>query len=246
VDHALRRLLRTPARLPGTDDEILETFWPAHPRFRFFKNAPFNARLLDIGAGNGGMHFWRDWGRPDRRDIRLFGVDLARGEHADAYEQWEVANLDEGLPRFDGRPFDAFLASHLIEHVADPSALIRAIAARAAPGAWLFLEWPHPMTVDLPGAAELDRELDFRIQTFNFHDDSTHRQTPARDALEAMLAEHGFGVVESGETRLGMIAEELLARGRLRDDMTFRQMGLWSAIGWANYVIARYLPAHSA
>lgn len=240
LDPRLVALINSPSRIPGSDSDIEAAFWAAYPRFRFVKCLPWGAKLLDIGAGGGGLAWWRTWLPPSRDDIRMFGVDLQRGEHAALYEAWEVADLDAGLPKFGGMKFDAFLASHLIEHVADVSRLVDDVAQAAAPGARLYFEWPNPMTVHLPSARQLEQELGFKMQTFNFYDDGTHRHTPERKEVEAMLAEHGFRVVESGETRLGALAEEMIARGRLRDDLTFRQMGIWSAVGWSNVVIAEF------
>jgi SAM-dependent methyltransferase len=238
IDTDIAALIRVPSRLLGSDSDIEAAFWAAYPRFRFVKCLPWGARLLDIGAGNGGLAMWREWQTPRRPDIRMFGLDLQRGTHAHLYEAWEVADLDQGLPDFGGTIFDAFLASHLIEHVGDPLALLRNIAAVAAPAARFYLEWPNPVTTQLPSARQLEREHGFVIQTFNFYDDDTHRQTPERSEVEAMLAEVGFHVIESAETRLGVLAEEMIARGRMRDDLTFRQMGLWSSVGWSNVVIA--------
>lgn len=230
-------LLACKPELKIGDEELELLFWRFHPRYRFVKTLPRRAALLDIGAGSGGLSFWSEWGLPDRRDIEFFGVDLGRGPHASRYQDWRVANLDEGLPDF-GRPFHGFLASHLIEHVADPAGLLAAIRAQGAPCARVYLEWPHPRSTGFPPAALL-ADCGFVMQTFNFFDDATHRRTPERREMEALLEGHGFDVVESGEINLGPVAEELMARGIRKDDMTWRQMGIWAATGWCNYVIGQ-------
>lgn len=230
-------LLALPERLAMTDEALEESFWKFYPRFRFLKTLPMNAALLDIGAGSGGLSFWAEWGNPLRQDLTFYGVDLERGEHAGRYKDWRVANLDEGLPNF-GHPFQGFLASHLIEHVADPAALIAGMRAQSAPRARIYLEWPHPRTTGYPSSAAM-RERGFDMQTFNFFDDGTHLRTPERREIEDVLGSQGFSVVESGEVWLGPIAEELMARGKRRDDMVWRQMGLWAATGWCNYIIAQ-------
>ena len=240
IEPYLAKLLTVEPRLAGSDSEIEMAFWWAYPRFSFLKSLPWRARLLDIGAGSGGLSAWRHWQVPTRPDLRLFGVDLQRGAHAEQYEAWETADLDQGLPSFGHQRFDAFLSAHVIEHLADPRALVEAAARVATPGAKLYLEWPNPATKDLPSAKILASEFDFVIETFNFFDDATHRQTPERAEMERLLAESGFRVIEASETRLGMLAEEMIARGRLRDDLVFRQFGLWAAVGWSNVVVAEF------
>lgn len=182
------------------------------------------------------MH-WREWLPPSRRDIKFYGVDMFRGEFADKYEDWRVTNLDDGLPQFNV-PFDGFLASHLIEHIKSPGDLFTAMRRQAAPGARVYLEWPHPKTKNFPKVGELAAH-GFSIQTLNFFDDCTHLATPERADVLTLLHDAGFEEVESGETSLGLLAEEVMIRGRRKNDMTWRQMGLWSATGWSNYVIAR-------
>lgn len=232
----IERLISLGERLDISDDELELLFWRFYPRYRFIKTLPLDAALLDIGAGSGGLHLWAGWGSPPRHDLRFYGVDLQRGQWADRYADWQVADLDQGLPEFSTH-FDAFLASHLIEHVASPLALIAAMRRQAATGARMYLEWPHPRSAGFPSAAELAKR-GFVVQTVNFHDDHTHLRPLERSDVTEALAAEGFRTVEEGEIALGVLAEELMARGRRRDDLTWRQMGLWSRTGWCNYVIA--------
>jgi hypothetical protein len=60
-------------------NKILEQYWMFHPRFRFFKQSPLNANLLDIGAGSGGLFYWKEWGIPIRLDIKLHAIDQIKG-----------------------------------------------------------------------------------------------------------------------------------------------------------------------
>lgn len=230
-------LITQKERLKIGDGELEQLFWQFYPRYRFLKTLPMDASLLDIGAGSGGLSFWSEWGHPRRKDIFFFGVDLQHGQHAGRYADWRVANLDEGLPDF-GHPFQGFLASHLIEHVASPAGLIEAMRRQAAPRARVYLEWPHPRSAGFPKAADLGAQ-GFVMQTFNFFDDFTHLRTPERREVEDLLSARGFHIVESGEVTLGPVAEEYMARGRRRNDMVWRQMGLWAATGWCNYVIGQ-------
>ncbi|MDR3537324.1 MAG: class I SAM-dependent methyltransferase [Acetobacteraceae bacterium] len=230
--------LLTPQSVLKLDDEAVEAlFWTFHPRFRFFKTLPPEARLLDIGAGGGGLHFWREWGPPPRPDIALFGVDRQPGEHAARYAAWAAVDLDATLPDFAGERFDGFLMSHVVEHLADPARLLAWMATVAAPGARVYLEWPHPDTRRLPSADAL-RARGFDIQIFNFTDDATHLHAPSEAEIAGMLRATGFDVREAGRIEPGLLARELLARGVAQDVMAWRQMGLWGVAGWAAYAIA--------
>ncbi len=235
-------LIHSPSRLPGTDAEIEAAFWSAYPRFRFLKCLPWQARLLDIGAGSGGLAVWREWQPPLRTDIRMFAIDRERGHHAALYEEWQIADLNNDLPVFRVPNFDAFVASHVIEHLDHPETLLHRLASIAAPGAHLYLEWPALETAALPSASQVAKELDYRIQTLNFFDDHTHQKALARTDIHATLTRAGFHVTESAEIEFGVLAQEMIARGRSSDNLTFRQMGLWSAIAWTSMIIARYRP----
>jgi len=217
-DAAIFDLIAATPSLPLGDLDLELLFWTMHPRFQFFKSLPLNAKMLDIGANNGGMHHWREWGHPARNDIVLYGIDLIQGELAGKYAGWEVANLDEKMPKFEGVKFNAFYAAHLIEHVRNLDPLLAYMRAASAPGAQLFFEWPAPRSKEFPTANVL-RERGFDIQTFNFFDDGTHLETYELDDVYARLERYGFAVTGIGEIDLGLIAREHLARGREKDNM---------------------------
>jgi predicted O-methyltransferase YrrM/SAM-dependent methyltransferase len=237
-------IARTPARAAVTGSDAMESLWRVHPRWRFLKELPPNATLLDIGAGSGGLAFWRSE-PPERCDIRFYGVDLQIGAHAGLYQGWEVVNLDVAKPSFPGVKFSGFLASHLIEHLADPEALIAYMASVAQPGARVYLEWPSPKTALFPTRDELFAATGCNVSTLNFFDDKTHKAVLEPEYVVSLLVRHGFRIVNGGEINLGDIALEAMAHGRERGaDM---QTGLWYATGWATYLqaemAAQYLPA---
>jgi Methyltransferase domain len=157
-------------RMSLSDPDLVEMFWRAHPRFNFFKSLPWGANLLDIGAGNGGLVYWKDWLRPQRADLNLYGVDRNVGEHRDLYAGWEAVDLDAAPPSFPAVKLNAFFASHVIEYLAAPESLLRWLATRAEPGARLYLEWTSPATLDLPAREQLHK-FDIDVVTSNFMDD---------------------------------------------------------------------------
>jgi 2-polyprenyl-3-methyl-5-hydroxy-6-metoxy-1,4-benzoquinol methylase len=230
----IAQLKSTERRLALSDSELLEAFWQAHPRFQFFKTLPWGAKLLDIGAGNGGLAHWKNWGQPARPDIDLYGVDLEMGEHRSLYADWETIDLDAQLPTFSGVPLNAFYTTHLIEHLAQPQRLIQWLGERAQPHARLFVEWPDPSTVELPTREDL-RKSGIEVAMSNFADDLTHKKSPDSTTLIAWLAEAGFAVISSGTIDAGVFGEELFARGT---DPDTRTMGYWSIVKFSRYAVA--------
>jgi hypothetical protein len=221
-------------RLDISDDDLIELFWQAHPRFQFFKTLAWDANMVDIGAAEGGLAHWKSWGRPLRPDLHLYGVDLDIGQFSDLYAAWEAINLEEALPEFAGVKLNGFLTTHLIEHLSAPDRLIKWIAGRAEPGAGLYIEWPNPTSVDLPKREEL-LEHGIEVTTSNFWDDDTHRKAPELATVCGWLAEYGLTVISSGIIDLGMIGEELFARAT---DPGSRTMGYWSMTQFSLYAVA--------
>jgi 2-polyprenyl-3-methyl-5-hydroxy-6-metoxy-1,4-benzoquinol methylase len=236
IETTIQRLNALRPRLDWSDDALMERYWRLHPRFRFVKTAPRRAALLDIGAGSGGMAHWKLWGEPKRRDIRFYGVDTARGEHAGLYRGWESLDLDQAMPGFHGITFDACVMSHVIEHVRDPSALLAWIAGHLHPGGLIYVEWPGAASLaQPPREALLPHGIDIMIT--NFFDDATHIRPITRADLVGWLPAAGLAVQETGTIDLGDIGAEMLARG-LRDGDGFKKLcGYWSTTRWAEWVI---------
>ena len=38
------------------------------------KSVPYESKFLELGAGDGGISFWKDWLVPYRNDIKMFEV----------------------------------------------------------------------------------------------------------------------------------------------------------------------------
>src|SRR5205814_3270664 len=73
------------------------------------------------------------------------------------------------------------------------------------------------------------------VLTSNFSDDREHEQAPDLAQVEQWLADAGFSVIASGAIDLGILGEELFARGADRD---LRSMGYWSLTGSSLYMVA--------
>jgi hypothetical protein len=216
------------------DEDLLESFWRAHPRFQFLKSLPWGWNVLDIGAGNGGLAHWKSWLKPDRADLTLYGVDRDTGEFHELYAGWETVDLDRELPNFPGVTLNGFFASHLIEYLAAPATLIEWLGQRVAPGARLYIEWTSPSTLDLPSRDQLGQH-GIEVLTSNFIDDWEHKHAPDVARIGQWLADAGFSVAASGAVDLGILGEELFARGADRDT---RSMGYWSLTHSSLYAVA--------
>ncbi len=226
---------RGSARL--TREELEQVYWGFHPRFRFFKTVRNGAKLLDLGANEGGLAQWKGWCSPDRSDIEMYGVDLADGQFSELYRSWESLNLDDSMPSFPGVFFDAFLCSHLIEHIERPEELIQWMAKKSLSGARLYLEWPNQTSLDLPTRDEL-AQRGWPVMISNFHDDDTHIRLKSLEEISELVSNSGFQIVESGVIDAGDLTDQLIDMGSVSDDPSLTLAGFWSLTHWATYLIA--------
>ena len=185
------------------------------------------SRVLDLGCGRGGVMelFWRD--------VRLaVGLDpdlLSLREHRAGMPL--VCGLAEALP-FRAGSFNVVIGLWVLEHLADPLAVLREIHRVLAPGgrfifltpnalhplllanryAWAFPAIQRMLVPRLYGRSETDT---FRVRY--------RANTPAR--LRALAAETGFGVgslrtisdptylaFNDAFYRLSLLLEQLLPR----------------------------------
>lgn len=106
--------------------------------------------MLEIGAGNGTlMEFLRDV-----PGLRCTGIDVSTASAAAArakgfdVREAAFADLDRVLGPTDR--FDAVVLSHVLEHVADPLAVMRTLQQRLKPGGRLMTAAPYsPMSREL-------------------------------------------------------------------------------------------------
>jgi SAM-dependent methyltransferase len=64
------------------------------------------------------------------------------GEAYAAHARAAGARVLDALPEADARGFDAITAHHVLEHLRDPVAVLRALVARLAPGGLVYLSVP--------------------------------------------------------------------------------------------------------
>ena len=215
--------------------QLIEWYWLGHPRFQFFKGLGEGTHLLDIGAGSGGLPYWRQYLPPDRSDLKLSGIDLAEPATREFYENFHVGNLDDGIPFADGS-FDAAFASHVLEHVSSPEQLLSEIGRCVRIGGLVYIEMPTPASKELPRAEEF-REAGWPMMISNFFDDGTHRDTFDLLALEAMAQRAHLKVRHRGTIRVPYLEDALIARGCEWKDSELLLYGYWSSTLWAQYAV---------
>ncbi len=224
--------------LQHNDKHVLqEIYWVAHPRFIFLKQVARNGRLLDLGAGEGGAVFWKDYLRPSRNDIKMCAIDVAKGQFFDRYDDYQIVNLDTGRIKYADDTFDAVLASHIFEHLLDLDATLGILFSLLKQGGRIYIEMPSSRTLDYPPRDQFLRE-GFPVSTTNFFDDHSHTKTYTLKELSEMLEKHRFRIVQQGIINNRFLEDELITYGIRENDSEIATYGVWSKLDWAQYVVA--------
>lgn len=150
---------------------------------------PHDARLLDIGCGNGGLLV----ALRERNFTRLAGLDPARGcvkrLRETGFEAWVGS-----LSTFSGADipgvFDAILLSHVLEHIVDVHGALATLRDRLAPGGLLYVEAP-----------DASRYVEHPFVPF-YYFDSEHINHFDRTSLFNLGRLNGFNVIDCGEKYL--------------------------------------------
>ncbi|MCP1538102.1 class I SAM-dependent methyltransferase [Methylorubrum extorquens] len=206
------------------------------PRSVFVKNAPSDACLLDMGAGNGSLSIYKSWPSIARPDIKFYGTSLDPIENEDRYEQISISNFETTPRPFGGVDFDVMVASHFIEHLTDVRSFIKWAASCLKPGGRIYLEWPHEFTKNMPPASFF---ADNGIPAFttNFFDDSTHVQTWAMDDVISIAGASNLRPESTGRIVLPYCADQMRDFSRASGDKVLGTFAVWCAVGWAQYLI---------
>jgi SAM-dependent methyltransferase len=129
------------------------------------------ATLLDVGCGTGWLaqHFPSYTGIDGSPDA----VEIAQGLGRNVIQ----GDVDQPLP-FDAESFDGVVMKDLLEHVADPVALVREVRRVLRPGGVVFASSPD-------------------AQRWVW-DDYTHRRPFTRKSFRLLFADQGFTVEQVG------------------------------------------------
>lgn len=146
-------------------------------------------RALDCGCGSGNnarILKERGW--------TVTGITISPDEQqaARAYcDQVYLFNLEAGLPEAVGTGYDLIVLSHVLEHLADPTALLQAVKKVLAPDGIV--------AVALPNALRLRERLKFTLGKFEYENngimDQTHLRFYTYSSAYKLLQLQGYNVL---------------------------------------------------
>jgi len=176
-------------------------------------------RVLDVGCGGGLLC------EPlARLGATVTGIDASEQAIAAARAHAALSGLDvtfkrtaaetllEGLANGDDKPFDAVVASEVIEHVTDPGAFLATLSQLARPGGIVVLTTLNRSAKSM-GVAKVLAEYVLRVLPAGTHD---WRKFLTPDELAALMDEAGLRV----EMERGIGYSISRDRFELSDDMS--------------------------
>jgi hypothetical protein len=123
---------------------------------------------------------------------------------------------------------------HVVEHLRDPSHLIGECARLLRKGGQLYLETPHPKSLDVKSATGRAAGS----VTMNFFDDPTHVAPVTVESMTLACERSGLEPVRSGRSRNVVLAAAFPLLWLLRNDSRMRYVAQLHATGWSAYLEA--------
>lgn len=171
--------------------------------------AAHGGTLIDVGCGSGG--FWREAGS---LFSRYCGVDAVRYDGFPAEGEFQRADLDADRWPALSAAGDVVVAIETIEHLENPWAFMKKLAALAKPGALVIVTTPN----QLSALSLLTLATKKRFSAFQDAHFPTHKTALLESDLRRLAGEAGLRPVAtgySGDGRLPLAAwhyPETLAR----------------------------------
>jgi 2-polyprenyl-3-methyl-5-hydroxy-6-metoxy-1,4-benzoquinol methylase len=176
-------------------------------------------RVLDVGCGAGNVGVTaRRAGAGRVVGVEVFPEAAARAEQV--LDRVVTAPIEDALDELAGERFDTVLCLDVLEHLADPAAVLRRLLGVAAPGARLM--------VSVPNARHLSLAWDLLVRgTFGYtdwgHRDRTHLRWFTRRDIVAAVEAAGWVVQRVGHGDLHRTAAlDRLAGGRVAEFTTLQ------------------------
>jgi 2-polyprenyl-3-methyl-5-hydroxy-6-metoxy-1,4-benzoquinol methylase len=203
-----------------------------HPRREMEPFVPARARvLLDVGCGAGAFAATLRAARPDR-PLEIWGVELEAAAAARSRGAIDRVLVGDAVARVGELPdgaFDCVVCNDVLEHLAEPAALLRQIRRVLGAQGALVASVPHVRyffnVVDLVVHGRWDY-VDEGIL------DRTHLRFFTRGSLCRLLADEGFDVQTlQGINPTGSMKFKLV---------NLATLGRWADLRWLQYaVVAR-------
>jgi 2-polyprenyl-3-methyl-5-hydroxy-6-metoxy-1,4-benzoquinol methylase len=197
--------------------------------------------VLDIGCGGG---FFAQ--RIAERGNRVVGVDRAQPDPGclGVFEGFVRAEVDRGLadvlPQLGGRKFDRVLLQDILEHLPDPSRLLRDCADVLKPAGHVL--------VSVPNVANITMRWSLLLGRFDYTErgilDRTHLRFFTRRTARRLLRDCGYEILEEHmtvmpvELALGLPATNVFMRMANRVLAVFTRL-LPGLFGYQHILVAR-------
>ncbi len=193
-------------------------------------------RVLEIGIANQAARVAKDW----LPHCHFSGADIAEpardpGDHA-ALDQFYLVGTDgvSGYQQIPDESFDLVILNHVLEHVLEPSNLVKTAAAKLRPGGLFYGAFPSLKSLSLPSGTG----------TLHFCDDPTHVSVVDIIAVVNILLRADMRILFAGRTRdpiRWLIGALILPLAFARRLLTGRwhARGLWYVMGFEDSVVGR-------
>jgi len=166
---------------PALRQRIRRSFSPkTKVLFKTLRNLPVDAKVLDVGAGVGGLLQLMEW---ERNDLDTYGLDIGKPPTFLSKGEF-LRGTVEYLP-FEDETFDLVTCTHVLEHLHKPDIAVRELRRVCKKGGVVYIETPSQRSTLLPFG-------------FSFWDYPTHIRPYTSVSLGRMLDAEGFSVLKSG------------------------------------------------
>lgn len=195
------------------------------------KDAP-RVRVLDVGCGNHSPSTTKLWwprceySGLDRNFDGYGPDDLSALDHS-----YRIDCSSELLYALPDSCFDVIIASHVLEHLPNGLAVLNQLAAKLAPGGYIYVESPSTRSLGLPSMRGC----------LNFSDDATHVRVYGLREIANVLLESHLRIVRAGARRdpVRILSLPPLLAWKLLRQSPWEGSDFWDLTGFANYVLGR-------